>query len=521
MTTLRPDRTLGRRVACALAATLVLALAPSTAAQDIPREELSKARETFFKEESPTVRERAARTLVASGKKVHREAVVDAMFETYEQPDFCRELLSLVRAFLVGPDHEPLAKVARRVRDLADSSNDAKQLHGFRLAAWLGVGGLDDELGDVLDDALDVVLAAEEGAPKRPELLTEARRAIDVAIDAYVAGAPDAPRLAEWLDVLVARDDPIVRLAAYEAFADLDVERYRHALSAGAADPDARIGALCVEALVEWGDERAVPALFAALPYDDSLDTRLLPALFRLTGERIRSRERWESWWRQRPDDFAVLDEEAYETLLEQLVEARSASQYGPAGSFFGFAAEAGGGVVFLIDVSGSMETIHSSHYSDDVFMPARDARTRLEVVKEQVLHAIAGFDGTPFDIVAFRGDVRQWSPRGSESFPTYASAVASARTFVEALEPGGGTALHAGLELALSLPVASEVVVLSDGEPSVGLSSTDAIVADVRRWNDKRDEPADLHVIGLAFRGELLDALGAVTPGSSVRTID
>ncbi len=518
MTTLeRCTRSLLAGMAIALACIL---LASSSDARCAPVDDvLLKARETFLKSSSRN-RIAAAQTLVASGKKNHRKLVVEALFDLGESPWFCSQLFSILATDLTGDDGRPLEHVERRVRKLAESGNPDKQLHGFRLAAWFGVGGLEDELDDVIEDALEVLLKKEEGAPKRADVLQQARTQIELAVKAYAAGAPEAPAFTEWLGVLCAREDADVRFTAFGALASLDIALHHMLLASGARDPDARIVKSSIETLLAWNDKRAIPALFAQLGDKPSeVDDEILPALFQMTGKRIHLKARWEAWWRSVGDEFAILSDDEYDDLVKKIVAARSVSQYGPSGSFFGLVPQRDS-VVFLIDVSGSMNATHASVYSDDMFLPGTYRKTRLDVVKEQVVHALQGIGGREFDIVTFNSGVTRWSPRGSASFPTHEQALSSAVAYVGKLVPFGGTAMHAGLQTALSMDIAAEIFLLSDGSPSVGVTSENKIVGDVRRWNKKRKDPADLHCVGLGFESDLLVQLGAITDNSSVHIV-
>lgn len=310
-----------------------------------------------------------------------------------------------------------------------------------------------------------------------------------------------------------------IRKLAVETYIQLGVDLYAQAIADALGDSWIIIYQIASGALLEAQRPEVVPGLINLLgPEPSSVDSRVLPALFRATGQRYLTRKQWEKWL-ERTDPVIVLSEDEFEIAQNALADAVANSRYGPQGSFFARTV-ADRGVVFLLDVSGSMSAAITSSTQPskglDVFLPKdRTRRSRMDLMKSQVQNALDGLTEQPFNIITFSTDVEVWKDGGSRSFATREEAMASAKAFVSGLRPTGATALHDGLEAAFKEEDIGEIFLLSDGAPSRGVTDPKRIRRDVKRWAQKAKHVA-LHCISMGLSNELLEEIAPVTPGGS-----
>jgi Ca-activated chloride channel family protein len=165
--------------------------------------------------------------------------------------------------------------------------------------------------------------------------------------------------------------------------------------------------------------------------------------------------------------------------------------------------------LTLVVDVSGSM------------------SGTKLEQAKAALQQALGTLDpGDRFRVIAFSGTVRAF--RDGPVAATRAN-LADARAFVDGLSAEGGTNLAGALEAALGVPGDAErlaqVVLVSDGVPSVGEQAPDRIAAEAAaRIGRARIFPVG---VGHDVNTYLLDRLAAegrgaveyVPPGASVES--
>ena len=118
------------------------------------------------------------------------------------------------------------------------------------------------------------------------------------------------------------------------------------------------------------------------------------------------------------------------------------------------------------------------------------------------------------FNIVAFHSGVTAWVETvagASEHTREEASA------FIDLLGPRGGTNLYGGLERAFADTDVDTIVVLSDGEPSVGaLIEPTAIREAVLRWNEHRG--IKIHTVAVGGSLEILEWLAEDHDGTHVQ---
>ena len=133
--------------------------------------------------------------------------------------------------------------------------------------------------------------------------------------------------------------------------------------------------------------------------------------------------------------------------------------------------------IVYVLDISGSMGS-------------------RIGRADEELEGALRGLHtGETFNIVAFSGGSRVFDPDMAEAS---VGAAQRAAAFLHGLEIGGDTNLEDAVTRALMLRDVNEVVVLTDGVPTVGETDFAALARTVRRLNVRH---ARISTIGLVGR--------------------
>ena len=176
----------------------------------------------------------------------------------------------------------------------------------------------------------------------------------------------------------------------------------------------------------------------------------------------------------------------------------------------------AGKHIVFVIDVSGSMEGKNEGNLTDKLRAQAAEKAgqeagsaiggklggmlskgvqresTKLASVKRELGPAIRGLDETTkFTIVLFSDSASYWK---DDLVKATSDNKAEATVFVERLESSGGTAALEGLRAAFDVEEADTVFFLSDGYPSD--ASSDEILKQMRTMN--ADGDMTVHSIGV-----------------------
>lgn len=229
-------------------------------------------------------------------------------------------------------------------------------------------------------------------------------------------------------------------------------------------------------------------------------------ALWRLTGQPYdRNGRAWQAWWADHEADFEPIDPRDLRSLEEER-ERRRLEESSKAPDFFGLRIQSTR-VTFVVDVSGSMEEPTLSRYAGE------KGPKRMEVAKDQLIKAIERLDPAAlFNIITFSAD--SWPWKESLTRGTVESK-AAALEFVGDLRAGGGTNLYAALADAFADPEMDTLVVLSDGEPSVGLTEIGMIREEVRRWNAERG--VVIHTVQVGAKFKILEWLAVDSGGETV----
>jgi uncharacterized protein YegL len=197
-----------------------------------------------------------------------------------------------------------------------------------------------------------------------------------------------------------------------------------------------------------------------------------------------------------------------------------------------------GGRIVFVIDISGSMEGKNEGTIEDRaVGMAAQSGSravsgaiggplgslvgkqaasevTKLGGAKRELIPALQGLpESSSFSIITFGQKAEPWF-RGM--VPASGENKDLAVVFVKQLSANGGTPARKALQAAFAYPDATTIFFLSDGQPTD--SSADQILADVRGLNAQRRVTISTIGLGGDQNERFLGALAGENGGQYVR---
>jgi Mg-chelatase subunit ChlD len=160
-----------------------------------------------------------------------------------------------------------------------------------------------------------------------------------------------------------------------------------------------------------------------------------------------------------------------------------------------------------VIDVSGSMEERVQGQYADE------KGEMRIDVAKTELGNFLDRLEpGAWFNVVPFSDRILPWRPTMARN---EGEALAEAKEFVAKLIASGGTNIYGGLEAAFADPETDTIVLLSDGEPSVGdVIEINEIRRHVQRWNEHRG--IVIHTVQIGATFELLQWLAEDSGGET-----
>lgn len=230
-------------------------------------------------------------------------------------------------------------------------------------------------------------------------------------------------------------------------------------------------------------------------------------SLFRLTGQPFgKNPGVWKRWFDKEGSSAKLVDASEVEGLLVEAEERRLKDT--SAAEFFGIRIESHR-VVFIIDVSGSMQAPTRGRYVDEPGKP------RIEVAKKELAKAIEALeDNSLFNILPFSNGVEAWIEDGIEA--SKESTREDALEYVSRLGPFGGTNLFGSLEAAFEDEDVDTIFVLSDGEPSVGDIIDPQIIREtVMEMNETRN--VVIHAVSVGLDLDVLRGLAEDSGGTYV----
>jgi HEAT repeat protein len=227
--------------------------------------------------------------------------------------------------------------------------------------------------------------------------------------------------------------------------------------------------------------------------------------LFRLTGQPFgKNAPAWKNWLERLEGPVELITTTQLEAIVEAQKERDLDDTTGT--SFFGLRIESHR-VTFVIDVSGSMEEKTRGPYA------GMNGPTRMEAAKAELIKALGGLDPNAlFNIIPFSDKARPWEKALQRATP---ETLERAKEAVNKLIPSGGTNLFGGVQLALRDPDVDTIIVLGDGEPSVGEIIE---AAAIRRWvaTQNRERGVKIHTVRIGLDLPVLQWLSEDSGGTS-----
>ncbi len=233
---------------------------------------------------------------------------------------------------------------------------------------------------------------------------------------------------------------------------------------------------------------------------DDALNT-----LTALTGEDFGPMEQnWARWLKEVDANYQLPTVEEVDDRIARREREREESNLGTrARSVYHGISVPRGGVVFILDVSGSMDqrwegsTTFFQHFAEALIQTVSNLK-----------------NDTDFNVVTFSSGATHWLE--DHLVAADAENIAAAVEWLEAARPGGGTNLYEALQLAFSFQETQTIFLMTDGDPTVGLTVPDVILAEIEYMN--RDRRIQIHTIAAGdVKAEFLADLAAANGGEAV----
>jgi len=307
----------------------------------------------------------------------------------------------------------------------------------------------------------------------------------------------DAPDFERKLVRALEGNDFAWRMAAAAALGDAKDQKSAERLAQLIDDPHPGVRREAIEQARKRRLRVAIPSLITRMEDDGArLRDTAHSVLVELTAlDHGPGPDRWRAWWNGEGSTYQLPTRENASARLRERERRRADSATKAEATFYDLRFS-NDRVVFLLDVSGSMEL--------DGRMPRmqREMLASLEQIP----------DGARFDVILFHTKVIPW---GKQLMTMSPRTRQSARNYVNRLRALESTNLHAGLRAAFAHKEVDTIVVLSDGEPTTGVTHSERILADVREWDELRG--VAIHCVALGWNGELLQSLADQTQGTFV----
>ncbi|MHC4512487.1 MAG: HEAT repeat domain-containing protein [Planctomycetota bacterium] len=228
----------------------------------------------------------------------------------------------------------------------------------------------------------------------------------------------------------------------------------------------------CLIALLER--IKSDPSLIRADSLTAALRQRANEVLCALTGAffAMNRPDQWREFW-ERDGHKIQVDKIAANASAKQQKKGHTVT-----GEFFGIPVR-GRRVVFIIDVSGSMEWPMPQRGSGTSSDRNAGEIRKIDKAKKELLKAVEGLPPeNKFNVVFYANEVRRWKKK-KKLVPASASNKKSLASTLRGEKANGGTNLFGGLKMGLELKSliyggrydtnVDEIFVLSDGVPTVG----------------------------------------------------
>ncbi|MHC4823165.1 MAG: HEAT repeat domain-containing protein [Planctomycetota bacterium] len=231
-------------------------------------------------------------------------------------------------------------------------------------------------------------------------------------------------------------------------------------------------------------------------------------ALCQLTGEDFGpALGTWRLWFEDLPEDYVLPDAATAAENLAQRRKRRAKGHDSVATSVYHGIQVPQGGVVFVLDVSGSM----AEHFEGGLSYYEHFSSALCDTI--DLLN-----DKTRFSVVLFSSGVQVWRELLVPGTPENAD---KARGYLENVRPEGPTNLYGALMTALSFQDVQTIFLLTDGDPTFGrIVMPEAILAELDRVN--RDRNVVINTIAAGdVRAEFLADLANDNGGAAVDLTD
>jgi HEAT repeat protein/uncharacterized protein YegL len=425
------------------------------------------------------VRIQAANTCKAIGGKTAFEGLVKAVREA-GNPDL---LVALSDALDTADDAEEAGILVRAMRKEKDKETSLILARAIGKAAAHEPGVcspaliklLDRREAQIREAAVDGLISAKP--PKAISALVKRLSDTNPMVRGGAARAlfaiGEVPEEAQDKIQLMAKNsDPAIRLDATTALGCLPPDKALKALSRRINDEVWAIRDAAVEALEGLRIPDSILVLAQRLEQEKGLVRREIAlTLTQLTGEELGDHPGpWLRWLGDRERGFQLPSLEEVQLILEKRIAVREAG--GGIDEVYHGLPIPPGGVVFILDTSGSMNNLfdpvdHSTLYQ------------HFSKALSQSLERLTS--ATSFSIVLFDSAVRIWKHSCVEA---NVKNINIANDYLKYENPFGGTNIYAALRAALEVEGVQTIFLLTDGEPSVGLTAENEIVHEVTRAN-------------------------------------
>jgi HEAT repeat protein len=222
-----------------------------------------------------------------------------------------------------------------------------------------------------------------------------------------------------------------------------------------------------------------------------------------LTGEDFGpSVHTWKSWYKDQSDNYILPSKEQAAKMIADRKNHKKHGDTVAQSGYHGIAVPAGG-VVFILDVSGSMNTRFPTN------------ETYYQHFSKALIKTVQALGkDTSFNIILFSSGIRTWK---NELVSANEDNRNAAQKWLREASPGGGTNIYGALMTALSFDEAQTIFIMTDGAPSAGeYQMPDSILAEINRIN--RDRMIRIHTIAAgSVQAEFLADLAATNGGKTV----
>ena len=456
------------------------------------------------------VRIQAAQACKAVGGKIAFEGLVKAVREA-GNPDL---LAALADALDTADDPKEAGILVRAIRKeknketsliLARAISKAA-LHEPGVCAASLISLLDRREAKIRGAAIDGLIAAKP--PKAIAALVKrladssatVRGGAARALFAIGSVPEDAQRK---IQSMAKNTDPAIRLDATTALGCLPPEKALEALSLRINDDVWAIRDAAVEALEGLRLTPSILILAQRLAEEKGLVRReIAEALTQLTGEELGELPGpWLHWLSDRKEGFELPSAEEVDSILKARKAKREEGGFKE--TYHGLSIPPGG-VVFILDTSGSMNDLYD----------AVDQSTLYQHFSKALGKSLERLtSSTSFSIVLFDSAIRVWKQSCVQADE---ESVNEAKDYLEYEKPFGGTNIYSALRTALEIEGVQTIFLLTDGAPSVGLTAENEIIHEITRANRHKRVRINTLLAGES-KADFLDNLARLNGGKMV----